>query len=83
MNIQVIVSQQKSSQNIDVIEWLRKHGSITPMRALSELGVFRLAARIKDLENEGFQFERELIPVTARNGRVAHVMKYFEPHTWP
>ena len=79
MSIQAIISQETNSQKTDVIEWLRKHGSITPMQALTELGVFRLAARTKDLEIEGFVFERELIPVRARNGRIARVMRYDNP----
>lgn len=34
-------------------------GSITPVQAMKDLGVMRLAARISDLEAEGWQIEHE------------------------
>lgn len=54
----------KESQVKQILAWLRSGKEITPMDALNEFGCFRLAARIKDLENQGYTIHRELV----RNG---------------
>lgn len=43
-----------------------KHNSITPMEALKHYGCMRLAARIRDLRNEGFSV---LSTRVQRNGK--------------
>lgn len=43
---------KKKSQKKDILEYMQKHGSITPQEALSEFGCFRLAARISELKNK-------------------------------
>ena len=40
-------------QNMRVLKWLRRNGSITAVVALERLGVGRLAARIYDLRRMG------------------------------
>jgi len=40
---------------------LMQHNSITPIEALDKYGCFRLAARIKDLRNEGFSVVSTII----------------------
>lgn len=40
---------------------LIQHNSITPIEALERYGCFRLAARIKDLRNEGFSVHSTLV----------------------
>jgi hypothetical protein len=47
------------SQNSEVLQLL-KAGPITPMDALTLLGVFRLAARIYDLKQLGWQISTEM-----------------------
>jgi len=37
------------SQEQRLLQYLKDHGSINPMEALQELGIFRLAARVNDL----------------------------------
>lgn len=37
------------TQNEQVLAYIERHGSIDPLRALNELGVMRLAARIANL----------------------------------
>lgn len=43
----------KPTQTAQVLAYILKHGSITPMEALTEYGCMRLAARIKNLRDEG------------------------------
>lgn len=71
------------SQKCDVIEYLRRHGSITRMEAFRELGVCELPARIIELEREGFVIPRRDVHVLARNGRRCKVTQYRTPTVWP
>lgn len=43
-----------------VARHLRSRGEITPMQALVTYGIYRLAARIHDLRNEGWPIETEM-----------------------
>ena len=40
-------------QKEQLLNYLKKHNSITPLEALSELGIYRLSARIHDLRSDG------------------------------
>jgi hypothetical protein len=42
-----------ATQTERLIEYLRQHGSIDPMTAWAELGIYRLGARIWDLKVAG------------------------------
>lgn len=42
-----------------IVKYMNDFGSITPVQAMKDLGVMRLAARISDLEAEGWQIEHE------------------------
>lgn len=41
-----------------IIDYLEDHGGITTKDAMEELGVYRLASRIHDLKEEGYEFEK-------------------------
>ena len=43
------------SQNSKLLNHLRDHKRIEPMTALRHLGIYRLAARIKDLRDSGHE----------------------------
>ena len=64
------------TQNEEVLDYLKKHGTITQLEALRELGIMRLASRISDLRKDGNAISRQMIEVRARNGRKAHVAQY-------
>lgn len=40
-----------------IFEHLKRHGTLTPMRALRDYGCFRLAARIEEIRKAGHQVE--------------------------
>ena len=48
-----------------VLKYMQDFGSITPVQAMTDLGVMRLAARISDLRGSGHRIERRM--VTAKN----------------
>lgn len=54
------------TQTEQIRQHLLKHNSITPLEALKKFRCFRLAARIKDLRNDGFSV---LSTRVERNGK--------------
>jgi len=58
-----------------VLAYIRRHGSITPLEALRELGVNRLAARINDLRESGHDIASDLVDVQTRAGQ-SRVARY-------
>ena len=59
------------SQKADLLQWLKRE-PITPAQALAHLGCFRLAARVRDLKDDGYQIRTEMIETA--NGK--HVARY-------
>lgn len=63
------------TQNERIIDYLRRHGSITGFDALRYCGVMRLPARIKELETDGNVFTRKYIEVPTAHGK-SRVIRY-------
>lgn len=55
----------KATQNVRIMEYLDENGSITPLEAMQQLGVMRLAARIEELKRDGVPIV--MIRETVRN----------------
>ena len=55
-----------------LLDWFTRHPSITPMEALSNLGIYRLGARVFDLREAGHDITTHNI--TPPNGK--HVAQY-------
>lgn len=51
--------EQRLTQCMKIVKYMNDFGSITPVQAMKDMGVMRLAARISDLEAEGWQIEHE------------------------
>lgn len=47
----------EKSQKSQVLSHLKHYGSLTPLRALGVYGIYRLAARIHELKQEGHNIE--------------------------
>lgn len=63
------------TQNEMILSWLKKT-TIGPMEAMRELGVMRLAARIKDLRDDGHHIEMTWDYVMDRHGEERRVARY-------
>lgn len=59
-----------------LLDWFTRRESITPMEALSDLGIYRLGARIKELRDDGYSIRTELLPIETRDGGTARVARY-------
>ena len=59
-----------------IIDYINTFGSITTLEAFTDLGITRLASRIHDLTEDGFEFEREMITSKNRYGEIVHYKRY-------
>ena len=44
---------KKNTQYVQIYQFVRKNGSITPLQAFQELGITKLATRISEMVNDG------------------------------
>jgi hypothetical protein len=57
LRIAGIKLMKKTAQTAQILKHLKRHGSINPLTALRLYGSFRLAARIRELRNQGNQIK--------------------------
>ena len=55
-------SGKKTTQTQRVLDYLRKHGSITQQDAINAFSCYRLAAKIFDLRQDGYVIKTEKVP---------------------
>ena len=66
----------KPNQNQRILDYMRKHGSITTLDAMRDIAVARLASRICDLRRMGYNIHSTMIEVENRWGEKCHVKQY-------
>lgn len=54
---------EKETDTKLLLEYLEENGSINPLEALSELGIYRLSGRICDLRKMGYSIKTDLVPI--------------------
>ena len=59
-----------------VLKYIEQFGSITPMEAFRDLGITKLATRISELIDEGYQIKKEWVSSTNRYGEKVRYKKY-------
>ena len=64
------------TQKEKILQYLIDNGTITTREAFVNLGVTRLASRIWDLRNDGYNIIREMISVKNRDGEKCTVAQY-------
>lgn len=68
------------TQTMEIIEYIRKNGSITTKQAMEELGCYRLSGRIYDIKAFGIDVHKEMITVKNRKGEDCRVARYTIPN---
>lgn len=58
----------KTSQSMQIIEYIKKHGSITSLEAIQHIGCTRLSGRIFDLKRAGHNIVKTMEEVPTRDG---------------
>lgn len=64
---------QVATQNQRLLAMMKRGHAVTPLTALQDLGIFRLASRIWDLRKAGHDIRSQLMPV--RGGK--YVAMYY------
>ena len=59
-----------------ILKYLDDFGSITTYEAFVELGITRLASRINDLINDGYNFKKKWVYKKNRYGKSIKFLKY-------
>lgn len=67
---------RRNTQCERLLSWLETGKTIDPMGALRELGIYRLAARVRDLREAGHPIDMKRVDVTCSDGTVASVARY-------
>ena len=68
--------EQRLTQSMKVLKYMMDFGKITPVDAMKDLGVMRLAARISDLEEQGFEIVHERESGKNRYGEKTSYARY-------
>ena len=63
-----VASSEKKSQKQEILRYLAKGKELTQLQALEYFGCCRLAARIKDLRDDGWPVETTMVDVLGRFG---------------
>ena len=64
------------TQNEKILRHLEEHGTITPLDALSEYGIMRLASRISDLKRDGVPITKTIVKAKNRFGEPVRYASY-------
>lgn len=69
--------KEKVSQKTLLLDYLRQYGSIEPLTALRELGIYRLSARIADLREDGANIMTErVMSISKFTGEPVYFARY-------
>lgn len=66
----------KKTQREQIIDFMKKYGSITPMDAFMELGCTKLATRISEMIRDGVKIRKTPVKSVTRTGRKVIYMRY-------
>jgi hypothetical protein len=69
-------NKHKMTQTQKILEYLDEYKKITPLEAMRDLGIYRLASRIFDLKQQGYNIETEMVDVKNRYGSTTKVACY-------
>lgn len=68
--------ESKPTQNERILDYIEKHGGITPLDAMNEFGCMRLASRISDLKKLGYPIISTYETVNNRYEEKVRVKRY-------
>ena len=66
----------KMTQRERVLNYMRDFGDITPFQAFTDLGCTKLATRISELIDEGYQIKKDWVSSKNRYGEKVRFKKY-------
>jgi hypothetical protein len=66
----------KINQTELILRYMQRHGSITQLDALRDLGCMRLASRISDLKRQGYPIESKTEAIKTRYREKTFIKRY-------
>ena len=64
------------TQRAQIVDYMRKHGSITRLDSSCKLFIFELSARVVELEARGWQFKKDRETHKNSYGQTKHFTRY-------
>ena len=64
------------TQKEQILDYLNRFKTITPMEAFADLGITKLATRVSEMRREGIEFNIETIKSKNRFGKPVWYAKY-------
>ena len=64
------------TQKEQIIDYLQRFKTITPMEAFGDLGITKLATRISEMRKEGMEFNIETVKRKNRFGKTVWFCRY-------
>ena len=64
------------TQKEQILEYLKRFKTITPMEAFADLGITKLATRVSEMRKEGIEFHIETVKSKNRLGKPVWYCKY-------
>lgn len=59
-------TEHTATQKETIIAHLRAYGSLNPLQALADYGIYRLGARISELRSDGWEIETTMIRIKSK-----------------
>ncbi len=59
-----------------VLKYMQDFGTINPMQAIADLGVYRLGARVYDLKKREYKIHRRMVTAKNRYGEPVRFAEY-------
>ena len=75
-NLTVEQVEKLTDQQVDVLVYIYRFGSISPMEAFSELNITKLSTRISEMKVLGIQFDQAFESRENRFGKTVRYMRY-------
>ncbi len=72
----LIIEPQKMTQTEKILKHMEQYGKITPIEAMQEYGIMRLASRISDLKKAGYKIKKGVCTSTNRYGEKVYFAEY-------
>ena len=64
------------TQKEQIIDYLNRFHTITPMQAFGDLGITKLATRISEMRKDGMEFKIETVKSKNRLGKTVRFARY-------
>jgi hypothetical protein len=68
--------ERRKTQREKIVDYIRKHGSITPMDAFP-MGITKLATRVSEMRRDGIEFRIVIEKNKDRDGKPCHYARYY------